>query len=260
MKRDFIFTILLFAVLTATVPIKAQDKSNLGDKQKAFLAKRLEKSPIGGNFDSLGNRLFAFFDVAIHTDAKGIGEMKLASPFPSIYKPTWKEVFDSIAIQTQTVWAYDKKREYWVFTPADVSPSFSIKVADKWTSQNRGIYIGYKPPDYPVGMDIYQMGTYSAENPKDEPKLYEEVRDALALRFVSGFKKDITIKEMETVKIDSADALFFEAASPVRPEVVWRQWLFVKNGKAFAIVSALNKEDVKSYKDVQAMVQSFQVK
>lgn len=229
------------------------------DEQEKLLSTR-SKSLIQGTFGSFGSLVFSFHDLAIHTDHKAVGDIKLGNPFPADYQPTWREVFDTVATQTQTAWAYDAKRNYWVFTPTSFSPFFQIKIADGWTSADRGIYIGYKPATFPVGMDIYQLGTYSADNSKDEAKLFKSVRDDLALRFAKGFKKDIKAKDMKTVKVDDSSALYFESPAPQRKEIIWRQWALVKNGRAFVIVSTLRKEDKNLVEDVQAMVRSFKVK
>ncbi len=269
MKHTHIkFLCLILVVLTANFQSYAQNGvvvdnngSAISEKeQKALLETRLEKSPIRGTFSSFGSFLFSFNDLAIHTDHKEIGSIKLGSPFPSDYKPTWKEVFDTVATQTQTSWSYDASRNYWLFTPAQDAPSYNIKMADGWTSRNEGIYIGYKPPTFPVGMDIYQLGSYSAKKSKDEAKLFEKIREDLALRFAKGFNPNIKAKDMQSVKIDEADALYFEAPIPRREGAVWRQWVFVKNGKAFAIVSSLMKQDTILFEDVQTMIKSFQVK
>lgn len=242
------------------VEVDNNGKAISAEAQKELLATRLDQSPIRGNFGSLGSWLYTFHDLAIHTDHKEIGDIKLGSPFPNGYKPTWREVFETVATQTRTTWAYDAKRNYWLFTPTEFSPAFDIKIADDWTSKNMGIYIGYKPSTFPVGMDIYQLGTYSADDPKDEAKLFEESRNDLALRFARGFDKKISAKDMKIVKVDGVDALYFEAIPPQRKEIIWRQWALVKNGKGFVIVSSLRKQDKKLISDVQAMVESFKVK
>lgn len=267
MKRNYLLVALVIVILALNFQSYSQDavlvdgngKAISAEEQESLLATRI-KSPIQGTFGSLGSFLYTFHDLAIHTDHKEVGNIKLGSPFPKIYEPTWREVFDTIAVQTKTVWTYDAKRNYWLFTPAENSPSFEIKLADGWTSEHRGIYIGYKPSTFPVGMDIYQLGSYSSDDPKDEAKLFSEIRDDLALRFASGFNKDIKPGKMKKVKVDGVDALYFESPAPQRKEIIWRQWAFVKNGKGFVIVSSLRKQDANLVSDVQQMVKSFKVK
>ncbi len=268
MKFFYLILWLTFISLNLTFQSYAQSEiavDNNGSaiseaEQKELLETRLESSPIQGNFGSFGSLLFAFYDLAIHTDHKEIGSVKLGSPFSDGYKPTWKEVFDAVAVQTQTFWSYDAKRNYWLFTPTQNSSTYNIKIADGWTSRNEGIYVGYKPPTFPVGMDIYQLGSYSAQETKNEVKLFNDIRENLALRFAKGFNPNVKAKDMQIVKVDEADALYFEAPAPKREDVMWRQWVFVKNGKAFAIVSSLMKKDTRLVEDVQSMVKSFRVK
>ena len=268
MKQKYVFLFLTLLVLSASFQISAQNGIGVDNngaalseaEQKALLAKRVVSSPIRGTFSSLGSLLYALNDLAIHADDKEIGAIKLGSPFPADYQPTWKEVFDTVALQTRTTWSYDAKRNYWLFTPARDTARFSVKIADGWTSRNEGIYIGYTPPTFPVGMDVYQLGGYSAADAKMEAELFARVREDLALRFATGFNPNVKAKDMQIVKVADADALYFEADIPRREGAVWRQWVFVKNGKAFAIVSSLMKKDAKLFADVQSMVKSFQAK
>ena len=141
--------------------------------------------------------------------------------------------------------------------PANRKP-FTINLADKWLAEDRGIYNGYKPPTFPVGMDIYYYGVYSADDSKQEAALWEKIRDAWAIGFASKAKRDITIAEMQKVSVDGVEALYFETPG-VRPGVIWRQWALVKNGKAFVIVSALPAKDKQLLSNVEAMVESFRV-
>jgi hypothetical protein len=228
------------------------------EQQKALLSRRLPSGAITGTFGSFGSFLYAALDVAIHTDDKEIGDAELHSPFPDFYKPTLKELLDTIALQTGSSWAYDSQRDYWVFAkPARPKP-YTIALADKWVANDRGVYVSYKPPTYPVGMDIYYYGVYSADDPEQEQALWEKIRDSWAIGFASNFKRGISIAEMQKVSVDGVEALYFETTT-TRPGVIWRQWALVKNGKAFVIVSTLPSGDKQLLSDVEAMVKSFRV-
>jgi len=233
----------------------------LSDKeQQAFLSSRSPAGQFVGTFSSFGSLLYAVNGIAIHTDSEDIGAVKLGPPYPSDYQATWREVFDSIAIQTKSHWTYDAKRNYWVFSYLRSPALYEIKTADGWKVRDEGVYVGYVPPTYPVGMDIYQLGFYSTDTKAEEPKLFEKIRDQIALQFASNFNKSIAVKDMQTELVDGSSALFFEAVSPIRKEVMWRQWVFVKNGKAFAIVSTLKKDDTNLLDDVKSMIKSVRVK
>jgi len=169
-------------------------------------------------------------------------------------------LFDAVALQTGSSWKYDPKRDYWVFSkPAKAKP-FSITIADKWTSRDMGVSVGYAPPTYPTGMDIFYFGTYSADEKRSETQadLWLKVTAFWAVNFASKLKPGITPAEMKTVTVAGVDTLYFEAPAP-RPGVIWRQWVFVKDGKAFFIVSTLDGDDTKSLSDVQTMIKSFRV-
>src|SRR5215203_5244177 len=224
MKITKLFIFLTFALilLSANSYSQSKDETALTEaQQKTFLSQRLENGGMKGTFNSFGSFLYAFQDVAIHTDDKEIGAIELSSPFPPFYKPTWKEFLDAIAIQTKSSWKYDSKRNFWVFaTPAFTKP-YTIKLADKWNLEDRGTYVSYKPPTFPVGMDVYYLGVYSADRDKAQATLWEKIRNAWAIRFASSFKRDIKIDEMQKTKVAEAETLYLQ--TPTLPRgVVWQ--------------------------------------
>ena len=195
--------------------------------------------------------------MAIHTDDPEIGEANLHSPFPDFYKPTWREEFDTIAEQTGSSWKYDPNRDYWVFAKPKSPKPFAVTIADNWSANHRGIYVSYQPvSSFPNGMDVYYYGSFSADDRKEEAILWERVRNSWAIGFASQLKKDISISEMQKVKLAGVEALYFEAPAPYNG-VIWRQWAFVKEGKAFVIVSTVKPEQLLLFVDLQAMVNSF---
>ena len=261
MKITRVIAALAFALFTFSLVGLGQSQKSAtltSEQQKGLLSQRLPSGAITGTFSSFGSFLYAGLDVTIHTDDKEIGDTELHSPFPDFYNPTLRELLDTIASQTKSSWKYDPQRNYWVFAkPANPKP-FTITLADKWIANDRGIYISYKPPTYPVGMDIYYCGTYSADDPKQEAALWEKIRNSWAISFASNFKRAISIAEMQKVSVDGVEALYFEAPTP-RPGVIWRQWALEKNGKAFVIVSTLPSGDKQLLSNVESMVKSFRV-
>ncbi len=253
--------ILTFLLLTnlSTGLVSAQERApRTNEQQKEFLAHRLKSGAITGTFGAFGSLLFAALDIAIHTDDKEIGGTRLQSQFPDFYKPTTKEMFDAIALQTRSSWSYDAKSGYWVFAkPANPKP-FQITIADKWTADDRGLYVGYKPPTFPVGMDVYYLGAYSSGGTEQQSTLGVKIRNSLAISFAAHFKKDVKLAAMRNVIVDGAEALYFETPTP-RPGLVWRQWALVKNGLAFMIVSTLPDNNQLLLADVESMVKSFRV-
>ena len=107
-------------------------------------------------------------------------------------------------------------------------------------------------------MDIYYYGSYSSENPAQQNVTWERVRDSWATGFASRLKRGVKISEMRPVSVDGVEALYFQAPTP-RPGVMWRQWVLVKKGHAFVIVSTLPDDDTKLLNDVESMIKSFHV-
>jgi hypothetical protein len=120
--------------------------------------------------------------------------------------------------------------------------------------------MGYRPSNYPVGMDVYYLGSYSVDSkkPEEATSLWPKIRSFWAMDFASKVKPGVTVPEMKTVTVAGVDALYFESTGP-RPRVIWRQWVFVKDGKAFFILSSLDADDTKNLSDVQSMIKSLHV-
>ena len=211
-----------------------------------------------GNLDSYCSLLYAVYDVAIHTESESVSKTTLSSPFPEFYRPTWREVFDTVARQTKSFWTYDATRDYWVFAAPQQPLPFEIQIAKGWKAHDEGFYVGYQPVIVPVGLDIYMLGHYSATNTNEAGDLFSRVREDIALRFAKRFKKDVSSKEMTEVSIGGLQALHFKVAA--QSGIIWRQWIVVDSGSAFAIVSAIKPEHEKEiYPDVEKMVESFKL-
>ncbi|HEX6188310.1 MAG TPA: hypothetical protein VFZ40_09530 [Pyrinomonadaceae bacterium] len=261
MNTKKLTAIVVLTLLTALSggAVSSQKRSALNpEQQRKFLARRLPSGAITGTFAAFGSFLYAALDIAVHTNDKAIADAELHSPFPDFYKPTTKELLDTIALQTKSSWAYDSQTDYWTFAKPAAAKPFSVTLAGKWTRDDRGFYVSYRPPAYPVGMDIYYYGTYSADDPSQQLAVWERVRNSWAIGFASHLKRGVTISEMQRVSIDGTDAIYFQAPAP-RPGVIWRQWALVKDGHAFVIVSSLPTDDRKLLADVESMVKSFRV-
>jgi hypothetical protein len=226
-------------------------------EQDAFLAKRT-KPGIIGTFDSYCSLLYAVSEVAIHTESDEVNKTSLSSPFPDFYEPTWRELFETIARQTKSSWKYDRERNFWVFGNPPQAQTYTLTLAEGWKAHDEGFYVGYRPKTAPVGMDVYLMGRYSAPAPAEASELFKKVREATAIEFAKHFKEDVTVKDMQEVPVGELKALHFQAKAPTG--IVWRQWVVVESGLAFAIVSAIKPEDEKDIlPDVRKMVESFKI-
>lgn len=227
------------------------------EQQAAQLKQRAAWSSIGNTFDSFCTSAFTFSGVLLFSDLKGVGKVELVNPFPDSYKPTWREILDTLARQTQTSWSYSNKHGGWLFDKPALPLQFTIDLAKDWKQEDRGFYVFHKPPDVPVGMDVYQFGRYSFD--KDADKECLKIRDRIALTLLEQISPKTKVEDMRKVAIDGTEALFFETPSP-REGVTWRQWVFVKDGRAFGIVSALEDDKESLLKDVQRMVATFKLK
>ena len=251
-------TVLLLLVLIAAP--SAADKPALSPKeQKAFLDSRRRSGMMLGLFNGFISLLYAAEDVQVTCKDKDALYTPLESPFFDFYKPTWCEFFDAIARQTGTSWHYLGKGNHWKFTkPAPPLP-YTLKLAPDWTVEPHGSEVNYRPKVQPVGMDIYIMGRYSADKKPDAEKLFTKVRESLAILWAQRINEKAQLKDMKKTKVDGVDALYWESPAPV-PQVTWRQWVFVKDGRAFAIVSAIEKDnEEKLLPQVKTMVASFRV-
>jgi len=251
--------ILLIPILVSGQNPKTKVRKPLTDVEQAkFLSTRLPGNTIEGTFDSYCGFLHDAINVVIHSEDEEINSAELHSPFPDFYTPTWRELFNTIGLQTGSSWRYDSQIDVWIFAKPAMRKPFTITVADKWIQSDEEGYVKFTPPTYPVGMDVYYKGSYSADDKKDAESLYLKVRDVWAIEFASGFKQDVSVKDMKTVTVDGAEALYFESPAPLHG-VIWRQWVLVKDGKAFIIVSSLLPAHTQLLSDVQAMVKSFHV-
>ena len=226
-------------------------------QQEALLVRRRSGGMLG-TFNSFASLLYAMDDIVVHSDDRKIGEVALNSPFPDFYKPTSAELFNAIARQTASSWSYDAKRAYWVFAKPAMPMPFKITLAKGWESEERGNYLFCKPPGAPVGMDIYVMAEFSSE-PAD-PGLPAKMREAAAIMFARGFKKEGTAADMSTVKVGAYDSLHFKTPTP-RPGTTWRQWAIAEAGQVVVIVSAIDDGNEKEVlPGVEEALRSFELK
>jgi len=251
--------IIFLSILLSLTIIARADNPPPGKEQSDFLAKRTDDNMLRGTFNSYCSYLYAVHNVSIHTESSEINSAPLDSIIPEFYKPTWRELFDVIAIQTKSVWSYDSTRNYWVFSkPEKPKVYYEIAPAKNWTKSDSGLYVGYHPTIAPVGMDIYILGTYSSDDPGGASELNKKLEEFFAVNFARPFKGNITPQDMKNVKIGDYQALHFEIKAP--SGIIWRQWAIVYEGKAFVIVSAIKPEhDAEIYPDAQKMLQSFKI-
>jgi hypothetical protein len=252
----------LFAFIVATTCAMSalaatQDRGVvIESEQNHLLSRRVPHGDTVGTFDSLASLLYAVNDIAIHTEDQTINAVALESAFADFYSPTLRELLNSIAWQTGSSWKYQAETGYWVFAKPAAGDPYTLIVPDTWTKNKRSTYVSYRPSNYPVGLDVYWLGSYSDPDSNKERELWTRVRNAAAVWFGSKFKSDVSVNDMRKTTVAGVDALYFESPTP-RANVTWRQWAVVDGGRAFVIVSTLPNADGRLLSDVESMVKSF---
>ena len=274
------FVVLIFLALIVTGDdSRAEDQKKTGNvsTSKAAAEKLLGRRIGGGLGESFRGFSNMFFvqsriklgsGVGLMTSDKEIMQKNLMPVFPEAYQPTLRELLDAIAVQTSSSWKHDTSGEYvekgienvtiFEFSPSKHEKPYTIELADGWKSRDMGCWVMCKPEKFPVGMDIYELGSYSFA--KDEKAGRKRVREAAALEWAHRVAPDATIKDMKEVKVGDVSALFFtrKVPSALDQELVWRQWVFMVEGSCYFIVSTLPEElGAKLLPDVKKMVASF---
>jgi hypothetical protein len=149
------------------------------------------------------------------------------------------------------------------FTPAERERPFIVDLAEGWTSMDKGHWVMYIPPNFPVGMDIYEMGTYSSDEDGSEQDCFNQVRSDVALEWARRVNENAAQTDLKPAKVGAFDALYYESLIPsqLQREVRWRQWVFMDGGQCYFIVSTILPElDERIYPDVKKMLASFRTK
>jgi hypothetical protein len=226
---------------------------------KAFLQERTSGQMMG-SFASYTSLLWAVYEVGVWSEGTDADNVQLKSSFAENYSPTWNELMDALARQVSCTWHYNHDTGYWVFENKTMEWPFVLKIAKGWTRRNDGQSVVFVPPIAPVGMDVYVMGHYSAEESAKLPEIFENARKHASKIFARRFKSDVADKDFTDETICGVTALHFSAPAPRDPKLTWRQWAFVKNGWCFVIVSVISREnEPQLLPDVKAMIASFEL-
>jgi hypothetical protein len=217
--------------------------------------------------------------VALVSSSKETAAIPLQSPFPDSYRPTLREFLDAIALQSKSDWKYDPTSKFFhsefdqtklvedlaifEFTPAKLEKPFEIKLAEGWKSIDKGNWVMYVPPSFPVGLDVYEMGTYSCDDKAKRKELLSSVQRDVALEWALRVSESAKKEDLKPAKVGSFDALFFEAMvdSQLNNKMRWRHWVFMDDGKCYFVVSTILPEfEGKIFPDVEKMLSTFKVK
>lgn len=251
------------------------------EQQQKLLAARLE----GGmqysfrqfaNMFLVSSRLRFGVGIGLMTSSREIANTELQSPFPRFYEPTLREFLDAVALQTFAEWNYDPTTKYvkssvkspgpikelaiFEFTKTHREKPFTVTLADGWKSEDKGHWLMLIPPSFPVGMDIYEMGTYSADAAEDQADLLQKVRSEVAVEWAKRVHPEAEAEDMHPARVGDYEALYFETMVPsqLKKDLRWRQWVFMVDDKCYFIVSTILPEfDDEIFSDVEQMLASF---
>jgi hypothetical protein len=253
-------------------------------QQEKLLAQRVN-GRMADSFNQNTNMFLAMsridvqYGVGLMTSSKEIAGLPLQSPFPQSYRPTLREFLDAIALQTRSDWKYDPSSKYleshvehdkpvddlamFEFTASKRKKPFEITIANGWKSIDKGNWVMFVPPTLPVGLDIYEMGTYSCDDKGKRKELLNKVRHDVALEWAQRVSEAARKEDLKSAKVGSFDALFFEAMvdSQLDKKMRWRHWVFMDDDKCYFVVSTILPEfEGKVFLDVEKMLSTFKVK
>jgi hypothetical protein len=257
----------------------------LSKEQQDDLLKQRISGGMGPTFSDFANvflvlsRLKLSYGVGLMTTAKEIAAAELQSPFPKSYEPTLRELLDAIALQTFSQWKYDPSGKFFQsdvkgeapvadlaffeFTKAERRKPYEVDLAKGWKSVDKGNWTMFVPPSFPVGLDIYEVGSYSADDKTKEAELLKQIPQDVALMWAKRASEDAAKKDLKPAKVGRYDAIYFDTMVPTQlgQQAHWRQWVFMVDDKCYFIVSTIfPKYEDKIYPDVEAMLKSFKIK
>lgn len=272
------------ATSSSAKPAKTEIKPLNAEQQKKLLATRL-KGGMESSFGQFANMFLVLSriqlgqGIALMTSDREISQTELQSPFPDFYQPTLAEFLDAIALQTHSQWKYDPSDKYFKsevkhdtpveglaifeFTKTERKKPFDVTLAKGWKRLDKGNWLMLVPPTFPVGLDIYEMGTYSTDDKAKQADLLKKVQREVSLEWARRVSKDAAPEKLKTTKVGLYDALFFEAMIPsqLNKEIRWRQWVFMVDSKCYFVVSTILPElEEQIFPDVEKMLASFKVK
>ncbi|MCW5821557.1 MAG: hypothetical protein KIT34_02075 [Cyanobacteria bacterium TGS_CYA1] len=212
-----------------------------------------------------------------------VSAKQLMSTFPQSYKPTFKELLDCLAQQTSSTWKYNPDDKFikvedkegqkqskpsepvdiyiFEFTPSTNEKSFTVELPSGWTSKDMGHWVKYSPPKFPVGLDIYEMGTYSSSD-GDSIKL-KSIPSDLLLEWGKRIKQNPTKADLKKGKIGTFDADLYECEISGKDDkkLKWHNWTFMNGNKCYFVLSAYpNELENDIYPDVQKILSTFRIK
>ena len=255
----------------------------LTKEQQEVLLKQRISGGMGYTFRQFSNQFLAMsrielrYGIGLMTASKEISGTELQPVYPQFYTPTLRELLDVIALQTKSQWKYDPTSKYFHselengpvkdlaifdYTGTESAKPYQVTLPEGWQVVDKGHWTMFVPPVFPIGMDIYELGSYSADA-KDEAELLKRVPKEVSLEWAKRAKDEIDPKEFTPAKVGQYDAIYFETMMPLQDGrmVRWRQWTFMVDNRCYGVVSTIFPQFEKQiFPDVQSMLASFKIK
>ena len=254
------------------------------DELEKLLEHRINNQ-LGGTFAQFANmflvssRIQLGTGIALATPSRKIAQTNLQSIYPETYQPTLREILDLAALESFSQWKYETTGKYlnsekrmtkpvkglaiFEFTETIREKPYQVSVAKGWTVRDKGNWVMYTPPDFPVGMDIYEAGTYSTDNKREEKEFLEQVRIDVALMWALRVDANATQDDLKPAKIGSFEALSYDTIIRGKDgqKYRWRHWVFLDGPRCYFIASTIPpffENDL--FPDVERMLASFEIK
>lgn len=252
------------------------------EQQDKLLGTRLP-GEMGASFGQFSNRFLVMsrinlsYGVGLMTSSDAVAKAELHPVFPKFYRPTLREFLDAIALQTSSEWKYDPTSKYveseggknpvedlaiFEFTETKREKPFKVTLPKGWKAIDKGNWVMYVPPIFPLAVDIHEVGDYSTDNRSHEKAFFKKVMTEVSLQWASQARDNVEAKELKPAQVGAYDALYFETTMPLRDGSTfrWRQWVFFVENKCYFAVSTIAPEfEDRILPHVQAILKSFEI-
>lgn len=244
--------------------------SKLNDEQLAKVLEQRVPGGLGVPFSRLAKMALTSKtgkQISLVTKSDKISKTMLRSNFPGFYKPTLKEFFEAIALQSFSEWKYDasnsKQAIVFEFSEASRRKPYEVALAKGWSTKDNGNWVMCTPPGQQVGMDIYELGNFTSINKGNEGELLKQVPYEVAMEWAQRVQPKAKKSDLKPTKVGNYDAVFYEATvrTQAKKDVHWRQWVFMAGNQCFFIVSTIFPESEKTvWPEVENMLKTFKLR
>lgn len=255
-------------------PLSADDLKRVLAKRVngtlAYTFRQFANMFVVGSAISMGNT------VGLVTASPEIEQHQLIPIFPQSYKPTLHEFLDAIGAETCSEWSYDPTNNFlktdaaepkpvenmpvFEFKPSSHKQTFTLEIAKDWTSNDHCFFFTYAPSIAPVGMDVYELGTYSCDDKDKEKELFSHLPTDISLEWAKRIKDSATEKDLEKRNVGNYEGVYFESMIPSKlgKDIHWRQWALMAGNRAYIVVSTiLPEQEEQILPAVEAMLKTF---